>query len=109
MGRNPWYRREWTSANATGKIYTVSVLFLGYGLELSAPESAGHVGVLAPSRASLFAARYYATPHLGADPFDTTNGVRSFERFSEAAAWLVGIHDAKSEWLNPARSEAPEG
>lgn len=42
--------------------------------------------------------RFYATPGTHS-PFIGTNGVRSFKTRAESAAWLQGIHDAKSDWL----------
>jgi hypothetical protein len=96
MNRRKWYKRKLNTETATGKIYDVSRIYGHGNVELS-EAFMGHIGV--PADVFPESPHYYATPHRGATPFVTTNGVRAFYTFAEAAAWLLGVSEASSSWL----------
>lgn len=58
----------------------------------------GTIGKIAEENSPLPNARFYASPYR-CNPFITTNGVRYFSNRQSAIAWLMGVRDAKADWM----------
>jgi hypothetical protein len=80
-----------------GRTYQVTY----HGREDGFADFLGFIGKLSDEDMMAGNPRFYATPSQR-NPFVTTNGVRQFHNRREAIAWLMGIHDARSAWLNEA-------